>query len=61
LHDSDPFDYAKAERIFPNAKNIAVEFAITPQQNNDGQLQIELTDAKGSPCLRLMFDSTGTF
>jgi hypothetical protein len=36
LHDSDPFDYAKAERIFPNAKNIAVEFAITPQQNNDG-------------------------
>jgi hypothetical protein len=20
LHDSDPFDYAKAERIFPNAK-----------------------------------------
>jgi hypothetical protein len=23
-------------------------------------LQIELTDAKGAPCLRLMFDSTGS-
>jgi len=59
LHDSDPFDYAKAERIFPNAKKAAVEFAITPQQNNTGDLEIELTDAKGTPCLRLILDSAG--
>jgi hypothetical protein len=59
LHDSDPFDYAKAERIFPNAKGVAVEFAITPQQNNTGDLEIELTDAKGTPALRLMLDSAG--
>ena len=25
LHDSDPFDYAKAERIFPTAKKITIE------------------------------------
>jgi hypothetical protein len=60
MHDSDPFDYAKAERIFPNAKKIAVEFSITPQQNNYGQLQIELTDANGTPCLRLQLDSAGS-
>jgi hypothetical protein len=60
LHDSDPFDYAKAERIFPNAKKVAVEFTVTAQQNNYGQLQIELTDAKGTPTLRLQFDSTGS-
>ncbi len=59
LHDSDPFDYAKAERIFPNAKKIAVEFSITAQQNNYGQLQIELADIKGTSCLRLQFDSAG--
>jgi len=59
LHDSDPFDYAKAERIFPNAKKVAVEFAITAQQNNTGDLEIELTDAKGTACLRLILDSTG--
>jgi hypothetical protein len=60
LHDSDPFDYAKAERIFPNTKKIITEFSITPQQNNTGVLEIELTDAKGTPCLRLMLDSTGS-
>jgi hypothetical protein len=59
LHDSDPFDFAKAERIFPVAKKVAVSFAITPQQNNNGELQIEMVDAKGTPCLRLMLDSTG--
>jgi hypothetical protein len=59
LKDSDPFDFAKAERVFPNSKKITVEFSITPQQNNFGLLEIELTDAKGMPCLRLMFDSTG--
>jgi hypothetical protein len=59
LADSDPFDYAKAERGFPVSKNIAVEFSVTPQQNNTGELQIELVDAKGTPCLRIMLDSTG--
>jgi len=60
LHDSDPFDYAKAERIFPVAKKVTLEFAITPQQNNTGELEIELVNAKGTPCLRLMLDSTGS-
>ncbi|MEO8404940.1 MAG: six-hairpin glycosidase [Chitinophagaceae bacterium] len=59
LHDSDPFDYAKAERIFPVSKKVSLEFSITPRQNNFGSLEIELTDAKGTPCLRLGFDSTG--
>ncbi len=59
LHDSDPFDYAKAERVFPAAKRVAVEFAVTPQQNNTGDLEIEMVNAKGTPCLRLMLDSTG--
>lgn len=60
MADSDPFDYAKAERLFPVAKKIAVEFSVTPQQNNTGELQIELVDAKGIPCLRIILDSTGS-
>ncbi len=60
LKDSDPFDYAKAERLFPASKNIAVDFTVTPQQNNYGDLQIELVDAKGIPTLRIMLDSTGS-
>ena len=60
LHDSDPFDHAKAERVFPASKKLSLEFSITAQQNNSGTLEIELVDAKGTPCLRLMLDSTGT-
>jgi hypothetical protein len=60
LHDSDPFDYAKAERVFPNEKKIAVEFSLTAGQDDYGLLQVELTDAKGMPCLRLLLDSSGS-
>ena len=60
LKDSDPFDFAKAERIFPNSKKLAVEFSLKSAQDNHGLLEVELTDAKGTPCLRLMFDSTGS-
>jgi len=60
LKDSDPFDFAKAERIFPNSKNLEIEFSIIPAQENHGLLEVELTDTKGTPCLRLIFDSTGS-
>jgi hypothetical protein len=60
LHDSDPFDYAKAERIFPVTKTSTAEFSLTPGQNNFGYLEIEMLDAKGAPCLRLMLDSAGS-
>jgi hypothetical protein len=61
LRDSDPFDYAKAERVFPVAEKISLEFAVTPQQQDHGSLQIELVDAKGTPCIRLTLDSAGVF
>lgn len=60
LHDHDPFDFAKAERIFPVAEKTSVAFSIIPKQNDHGLLEIELTDPKGIPCLRLMLDSTGS-
>ena len=60
LHDSDPFDYAKAERVIPEAKRITTEFSVTPQQNSFGDLEIELQDAKGTPCLRIILDSSGS-
>lgn len=61
LKDSDPFDYAKAERIIPSSKKLAVEFTVVPQQAFNGLLDIEFTDAKGSAGVRLSFDSAGNF
>jgi len=60
LHDSDPFDYAKAERVFPSSGKKQIEFTLTPAQNNHGCLEIELVNAKGTPTLRIILDSTGT-
>jgi hypothetical protein len=59
LKDSDPFDYAKAERLFPETQKVSVAFSVIPRQNNFGSLEVELTDAKGTPCIRFTFDSTG--
>ncbi|HSC55043.1 MAG TPA: exo-alpha-sialidase [Phnomibacter sp.] len=59
LHDSDPFDYAKAERIFPESKNLEIEFDLTPDQTSGGNLQIEVLDKKGTATLRLELDTAG--
>lgn len=57
LHDSDPFDYAKAERMVQASKRLLVEFEISAAQNNEGTLQIDLMDAKGSAGIRVQFDA----
>jgi len=59
LHDADPFDYAKAERVFPAGANKQIEFSLTALQKNFGALEIELVDAKGTPTMRIMLDSAG--
>lgn len=61
LRDKDKYDYAKAERIIPESKRVAIEFSIIPAQSDRGSLQIEFTDAKGSAASRLIFDDQGQF
>lgn len=56
LSDEDAFDYAKAERLFPSSKKVTVSFSVKPMQDNFGQLQFEIQDAKGNPGMRLIFD-----
>jgi len=60
LSDSDPFDFAEAERIFPVAKKMQVEFTISAAQNDHGQLQIELQDERNAPAIRLSFEPDGS-
>jgi hypothetical protein len=61
LKDSDPFDYAKAERVIPASKKLVAEISVEPGQNEHGLLDIEFQDAKGTPGIRLSFDSLGVF
>lgn len=59
LKDGDRYEYAKAERVIPEAKKMTAEFTVIPQQNDRGQLDIEFQDAKGAACIRLSFDTAG--
>ena len=60
LRDSDPYDFAKAERVFPIAKKMEVEFSMTAGQNDHGQLQIEMQDERNTPAIRLSFEPDGS-
>jgi hypothetical protein len=60
LKDADPYDFAMAERVFPAAKKMQVEFAIAAGQNDHGQLQIEMQDERNLPAIRLGFEPDGT-
>ncbi len=55
LKDADLFDYAKAEHLFPETKKVTIEFSVTPMQFASSNLQVEVQDAKGTPCTRLIF------
>ena len=59
LRDADPFDHAKAERVFPSSGRLRMELNLTADQTDHGVLEIELTDGRGMPTLRIMLDSTG--
>lgn len=57
LSDWDPYEYAKAERLFAASSKFTVEFAVTPAQHHNGLLEIELQDEKGNPSVRISFDA----
>ena len=59
LSDSDPYDYAKAERIIPNTKELQVEFDLRFDQTDHGEIDIEFVDDEGNVCSRIVADSTG--
>ena len=59
ISDADPFDYAKVERVFPASSNKEISFSLTAGQQDFGNLEIELVNGKGLPCVRILLDSTG--
>jgi hypothetical protein len=56
LTDEDPYDYALAERIFPERKHLKVQFCIKQEQVGHGLLEFEVYDQYGNRPLRLRFD-----
>ncbi len=59
LRDQDRYDYAKAERVFPESHRVTVEFRMSARHTGVGQLQFEIVDGRGGVAVRLVFDSGG--
>jgi hypothetical protein len=59
LADWDPYDYAKAERFFPESEVVTVEFSVIPVQNNVGTLCVEVQNSKNYAATRVSFDPDG--
>jgi hypothetical protein len=60
LRDSEPHDYARAERVFPESEELTVKFKVLARQANTGRLEIELLDRYGYlPPVRVHFDEKG--
>lgn len=57
LGDKDPYDYAKAFRVFPESKQVTVSARISPKQNKGGELHVEMVDASGKRPVRLRFST----
>jgi len=59
LRDKDPFDYAKAEKIFPASAQFTVTAEIRAGQNDHGTLHMEVQNAKAQPSIRISFNEDG--
>lgn len=59
LEDGDPYDYAKAVRVFPASKKVVARFRVRPEMFKGGQLDIELLDRHGRRPVQLVINQDG--
>jgi hypothetical protein len=59
LRDADPYDYAKAVRVFPAATEVRVRFRVRPEVFNGGRLDVELVTRWGRRPVQLVLNQAG--
>lgn len=59
LEDRDPYNYAKAVRVFAEAKTARIGFKVYARQNNSGQMEIEVLDQSSHRPVRVVFGADG--
>lgn len=60
LRDSDPWDYAKAMRNFPECRCAQAHMQVTPYSIGTGRMEVEVTDGSGKVAARLILAEDGT-
>jgi hypothetical protein len=59
LEDRDPYDYARAVRVFPQGSSATLSFKVFAKQSDTGRLEVEVLDRFGSRPVRIMFTAGG--
>ncbi|HEX5025245.1 MAG TPA: six-hairpin glycosidase [Agriterribacter sp.] len=59
LMDEDPYDYARAIRVFKETTNADIAFRLLAEQNNTGELSVDITDRYGNRPVRINFNDKG--
>ena len=59
LKDKDPYDYARAIRVFEETQRAEIEVKVFPKQTESGILEIDVIDRYGNRPLRIIFDDDG--
>jgi len=60
LRDKDPYDYAKAVRVFEESKRVNIAFRLRANQEDTGALEVEILDQHGKRPVRLMLSDKGS-
>lgn len=56
LSDKDLYDYARAIRVFEEAKKVKLSLSIYADTTNTGRLEVDITDQFGNRPIRIRFD-----
>ena len=59
LTDGDPFDYARAVRVFPESRRVNIDFRALSRRGGAGRLEIDVMDARGRRPVRLWWAEDG--
>ena len=59
LQDKDPYDYARAIRIFEESNNVEIEFKVNAKQITDQPFEIDVVDRYGNRPVRIGFNQEG--
>lgn len=59
FNDKDPYDYARAIRIFEESENAEISFKINVEKLNDQPFEIDITDKFGNRPIRINFNEKG--
>jgi hypothetical protein len=59
LEDRDPYNYARAERVFAQGASKKISAKVFAHQSNTGQLNVEVLNHTGNRAVRLAFAADG--